>query len=306
MHTATVAVLLLAVWIPQPPVLVQRQEVAVAAGNGRLYLIGGIAGDASILASVEEFDPATRAWRFVAPLPRPRHHAAAVALGDSIYVIGGFATLAFDPQRSVYRYDTTSDFWTEVAPLPSPRGALAAAAIDGKIYAVGGVPGGTGLHVYDPATNSWSALASMPTRREHLAAAAVEGMLYVAGGRFTGNTSAFERYDPVSGTWAILPPLPTARGGLAAAVLEGRIYVFGGEGNVAHPSGVFAETESYDVATGEWRREADMLNPRHGIGAATIGDRIHIPAGAPVQGFGTTDAHDAFVLRIPRRRAVRH
>ena len=49
-----------------------------------------------------------------------------------------------------------------------------------------------------------------------------------------------------------------------------------------------------------------MRLPRHGIGAAAVGDLIYIPSGAPVEGFGTTAAHDALVVSAPRRRAVRH
>jgi N-acetylneuraminic acid mutarotase len=278
----------------------------VTAANGRLYLIGGIASDGAILDSVEEFDPATGAWRFVAPLPRPLHHTAAAAVEGAIYVTGGFATLAFTPQRRVFRYDIAGDFWTEVASLPTARGALAAVAMDGKVYAVGGVPGGTDLTIYDPATNEWTTAAPMPTPREHLSAAAHDGMLFVAGGRLAGNTPAFERYDPGTNSWTSLAPLPTARSGLAAATLGGRIYVFGGEGNAARADGVFPEVESFDPATGTWRSEPLMPHPRHGIGAAMVGNRIHIPAGGPVQGFGTTNVHDAFAVTITRRRAVRH
>ena len=101
------------------------------------------------------------------------------------------------------------------------------------------------------------------------------------------------------------PPLPTARSGLAAAVLDGRIHVFGGEGNPATPTGVFSENESYDVASGTWRTELAMRTPRHGIGAATIGTHIYIPAGATIAGFGTSDVHESFGAESPRRRAVR-
>ncbi len=293
-------------WVALDPVIVPRQEVAVAAVNGKLYVIGGLSGN-TVLSSVEEFDPTTGRWRFVAPLPAPIHHAAAAGIGNSVYVIGGFAGLAFHAQSSVFRYDTTLDQWSEVAPLPKARGALAAAAIDGKIYAVGGLPGGRDLTVYDPETNVWSTLPSMPTAREHLAAVAVGGALYVVGGRFSslGNSDVLERFDPATGLWTSLPFLPTARSGLAAAVLGGRIYVFGGEGNTASVTGVFPQTESYDVETQTWRSEPRMAVPRHGIGAATIGKLIHIPAGAPIQGFSTTAEHDAFFADGTRRRAVR-
>lgn len=303
--TALALVILAAGWTQLAPVLVPRQEVAVAAANGKLYLIGGLSGP-DVLASVEEYDPRTGVWRFVAPLPEPRHHAAAAAIDGAIYVIGGYETIAFDPRPNVFRYDIALDQWTEVAPLPAPRGALAAVAIEGHLYAVGGVPNGTALTRYDPATDTWTTLAPLPTPREHLAAATVDGMLYVAGGRFTrGNVPAFERFDPASGIWTALAPLPTARSGLAAAALGNRVYVFGGEGNTASSTGVFSQTESFDVTTGTWTTEPAMQNPRHGIGAATIGELMHIPAGSPLQGFGTTVVHDAFFANANRRRAVR-
>ncbi len=297
--------LFLAAWISLAPVLTPRQEIAVAAANGKVYVIGGLAGE-TVLASVEEYDPQTDRWRFVAPLPRPVHHAAAATLGDRIYVIGGYRTVAFDPTSDVYRYDPLLDQWTAVADLPSPRGALAAAAIDGKIYTAGGAPTFRELVVYDPAADQWTALAPMPTPREHLAAAGFDGKLFVAGGRAGGrNSGAFEMYDPASNQWSELPPLPTPRSGLAAAVLGGRMYVFGGEGNNAVPSGVFAENESFDFAAGRWQTEEPMPAPRHGIGAAVIGTRIHIAAGAPIAGFSTSDVHEAFGFPPLRRRAVR-
>lgn len=298
--------LLAATWVPLAPVLVPRQEVAAATVNGKIYLIGGIAADQSILDSVEEYDPRTNSWRFVAPLPRTLHHTAAAVVGEHIYVIGGYESPSFNPRRAVYRYDTRGDAWTEVAPLPSVRGAHVAVTIDGKIYVAGGSPTYRELLVYDPKTDVWTPLAPMPTSREHLSAAAVGGQLYVAGGRLAANTDAFERYDAVTNTWTVLPDLPTARGGLSAAAVGSRIYVFGGEGNPSTPTGIYQEVESFDVVLGTWRTEIPMANPRHGIAAVALGNRIYIPAGAPVQGYGTTTVHDALVIEAPRRRSARH
>ncbi len=301
------AIVLAAAWITLAPVLTPRQEVAVATANGKLYLVGGFGDGGSILSSVEEYDPATNTWRFVAPLPQGRHHAGIAVVGSSIYVVGGFSALAFDPQSSVYRYDTLTDQWTEVAALPRPRGALGAVTIDGKIYAVGGLPGGRDLTVYDPAANSWTELPPMPTPRDHLAAVAARGILFVAGGRFTsGNTTAFECYEPGPQRWTSLPPVPSARAGIAGAELNDRIYVFGGEGNPVSFTGTFPNVESFDLVTFTWRGEPSMPTPRHGIGAATIGPVIYIPAGGPIQGLSTTSVHEAFVPEVPRRRAVRH
>lgn len=297
--------LLLAAWLSLAPLQTARQEVAVAAANGRVYVFGGISGS-EVLDSVEEYDPVADRWRFVAPLPEPLHHTAAAAVGDSIYIVGGYHTLAFDPTERVYRYDVLTNSWTQVTSLPAPRGALAAAAIDGKVYAVGGVPGASDLTVYDPAADRWSRLASMPTSREHLAAAAAGGRLFAISGRLGANRAAMESYDPITDRWTALAPIPTARSGIGAAVVGDRIYVFGGEGNSAAATGVFPQVESFDVVTGTWRVEPSMPTPRHGIGAASVGFTIYVPAGAPVQGFGTSSANEALAVMTPaRRRAIR-
>ena len=303
---SAVSALALAVWIPLAPLQVARQEVAVAEAGGKVYVFGGI-GDGVALDSVEQYDPASNSWRFVAPIPQPLHHAAAASSGDAIYLAGGYGDLEFTPTAAVYRYDVAADSWTRLADLPRPRGAMAAAFIDGTLYAAGGVPGGRDLTAYDPAANAWTARAPMPTAREHLAAVAFGGRMYVVSGRFGPNLAAFESYDPASNRWESLPPIPTPRSGIAAAVAGNRMYVFGGEGNPASPFGVFNEVESYDFGARVWRSELAMPTPRHGIGAAEAGGRIVVPGGAPVQGFGTTAVTDALVPDPPgRRRPARH
>src|SRR5829696_4197889 len=80
-------------WLPLAPVQVPRQEMPAVAVNGRLYVLGGIASDGSILTTVEQYDPVTNQWQLVASMPRPRHHMAAVTIGDFIYIVGGYETL---------------------------------------------------------------------------------------------------------------------------------------------------------------------------------------------------------------------
>ena len=88
--------------------------------------------------------------------------------------------------------------------------------------------------------------------------------------------------------------MPTGRSGHAGAVVRGCLYLFGGEGNAASPSGVFPQNEVYDPRTNTWDSGAPMLNPRHGIGAAVVDDRVYIPGGATTQGFGASAIHDVY------------
>ncbi len=75
------------------------------------------------------------------PVPRALHHAAALGIGDKLYVIGGYVD-GWNPTDSVYEYDPKLDLWRLLAPLPTARGALAALALDGKIHAIGGTGSG--------------------------------------------------------------------------------------------------------------------------------------------------------------------
>ena len=134
----------------------------------------------------------------------------------------------------------------------------------------------------------------MPTGRNHVAGGAIAGRLYVVGGRPPLTLSVLEVFDPATNTWSSRAPMPTGRSGHAAAVVRGCLYVFGGEGNTSAANGVFPQSELYDPGTNSWTSLAPMRTPRHGIGAAVVGNRIFVPGGATVQGFGAVAAHDAF------------
>jgi hypothetical protein len=171
------------------------------------------------------------------------------------------------------------------------------AVIEDRIYAAGGQDGSSTFDdfaVYHALENRWESLPAMPTARNHLGAASLEGIIYAVGGRSSRLIDKLEAYDPVSTRWAELPPLPTARGGIAVAAIGGCIFVFGGEGNDDDPSGVFPQVEAYDACRNTWMPDLDMPHPRHGIGAGVVNSVIHIPGGSPVEGFGVTDASDAY------------
>ncbi|MBI4503896.1 MAG: hypothetical protein HY691_00050 [Chloroflexi bacterium] len=59
--------------------------------RARVYVFGGEDSRRTYADNAED-DPATDAWRAVAPLPTPRHGLAAVAVGDAIYALAGGPT----------------------------------------------------------------------------------------------------------------------------------------------------------------------------------------------------------------------
>ncbi|HEY7520883.1 MAG TPA: kelch repeat-containing protein [Methylomirabilota bacterium] len=284
-------------WEALAPMPSARQEVAVAAVAGHVWVIGGFGAAAEPVATVERYDPATNSWDARPPLPIPIHHAAAVGVDDRLFVLGGYTggRLRWTPLDAVWEWTDAQGRWEKRTPMPTARGALAATALGGRIYALGGSAGDPlGAHeIYDVAGNRWTVANPMPTARDHLAVVAFLDRVWALGGRtsFMGTQYAnVEVYDPGTDSWRTGPPLPRGRGGLAAVALPDRILAFGGEA----PLRIFNATEMYEPAGNRWISLAPMPTPRHGIGAAVIGGRVYVPAGGIEPGFAATQANEAY------------
>ncbi len=255
--------------------------LAATAVNNKIYVMGGQSLSGQILATTEEYDPATDTWTTKADMPTAALGFVAVTVNGKIYAIKFNSNEEYDPIANIWtvktpsplqqdhvgaaaindkiyvfyssateEYDPITDTWTAKTPMPSGRFSLVAAAVNGKIYAIGGANHINGTVVlssvteeYDPATDTWTTKADMPTPRSNFAAAAVNGKIYAIGG---GNASgaffaATEEYDPATDTWTARAPMPTARDALAAAAVNGKIYTFGGNGGGVSPVAVVEE-----------------------------------------------------------------
>lgn len=284
-------------WTILAPMPTPRQEVAVAALDGKVWVIGGFGPGAEPVGTVEIYDPATNRWEARPPLPTAVHHAAAGVVGDRLFVVGGYTggRLRWTASQTLFEWDGPRSSWATRAPMPTARGGLAVAVLDGRLHVLGGSGGrlSQAHEIYDPTTDRWSGASPMPTPRDHLSAVAFQGRVWAIGGRssFLGTQFAsVEVFDPATDIWRTAPPLPTARGGLAAVALADRILVFGGEA----PLRIFNAVEMYEVAGSRWIAKAPMPTPRHGIGAAVVGGRVYVPGGGQEPGFAATTANEAY------------
>jgi len=182
-------------WRPLARMSVPRGAPAGAVVGDRLYVAGGAKQNADQFAlpyrSVEVYDFDSDSWSAGPELPSPRHHAAGVADGRDLYVIGGR-----DPSdltlSKVDRLDVRTGAWKRVTPLPFGTSGAEAEDLDGRIV----VTGGEDPTLYD------------------------EGRAWV--------TPAAWELDPRSGRWTRLPNLHLPRHGHASAVVGGRVYVLEG------------------------------------------------------------------------------
>ena len=294
-------------WNIGAPAPTKRTEVAVAAVQDKIYVVGGFTEpdfgnllDYAISPAVEVYEPKAHSWTTTTPLPFGRHHAGIASLDGYLYVVGGFGRTMFSVWRAVdtvYRYDPTTTEWRAMASMPTARGGLGVAVYDGRLYAIGGYDGKVNpaaVEMYDPKTNSWTKRAPLPTPRDHLAVATVGARIYAIGGRpklnYGLNMAIVEEYDPAKDQWRPRADLPTARSGITAGVIEGRIYVLGGESK----SGTFTNNEAYFPQEDRWRTMAPMPTARHGLGSAVVGGRLYAISGGPTPGGSFSDTNEIF------------
>ena len=281
------------------PLPLPRTEVAGAIWRGLVAVVGGITADGAATNQVDLYDPATNRWRSGPPLPLLLHHAGAAAVGDRLYVVGGYSSrrgLAFQAVDRVLSLGPGEDQWRQEPPLSEPRGALGLVAAGDRLVAVGGMPEANlrRTEVLTPGAGGWRPGPDLLEAREHLAVAVSGGRVYAIGGRVGGlesNLRSVESWDPAGpGGWRPEPALNDSRGGTAAAEVGGRPCVAGGE----EPTGTIASVEC--LAADRWDGVATLGTPRHGLAVVAVGNRLHVIGGGPTPGLSVSDAHEALAV----------
>jgi hypothetical protein len=195
-------------------------------------------------------------------------------------------------------------------PVAVGRGAAAVGVWGNLMVIAGGITPGrsanmlnTGMRVpeafvYDVARDAWEALPEMPLPRGYAMGAVIGDTFWIAGGSTDFvRTEQVDAFDLKARRWLEKPPLPYTLSSGAAGVVRGRLVIVGG---IATSTGMITpETLVLDPATGSWTMAAPMPTPRFAMGAAVIGDRLYVPAGAalvrPPDLFGASPALEVFV-----------
>lgn len=193
------------------------QGVALVADGRYLYRVGGMTaknqpGQPHDLVSSTDFcrfDPETKTWTELAPLPVARSTHDAAIVGRKVYAVGGWSmrgaeqAATFLDDAAVFDLDRPDRGWQEFD-QPFSRRALAAAEAGGKLYVLGGLTDGgkvtRQLDIYDPATATWSTGPEIPGGADRdgfaTSAFAVAGRLYMSG-----LPGTIARLDAAKGTW---------------------------------------------------------------------------------------------------------
>lgn len=198
----------------------------VAHGQS-LYRIGGFEArnqtgeehDLWSTATVSRFNTQQQQWSDLPALPEARSSFDAAVLGDTIYVIGGWA-MAGDARRvwheTAWKLDLSEEVlqWQPIANAPFERRALAVAAHDGRLYAIGGMTSGdeTSLEtdIYDPQSDSWT---QGPELVGDSGMAGFGASAFATGGRLyvTTVSGTLQRLTADGKSWQVIAITPTAR-----------------------------------------------------------------------------------------------
>jgi N-acetylneuraminic acid mutarotase len=271
-------------WRREPDLLAPRAAHAIAATANALYVLGGTGPDGRPVMDVERFDG--KVWTRETSLPGEGVNApAAAAIGDNVFLIGGFGTTTNRPIADMRRYNTRTHEWTEMAALPAPRGGHAAIVMDGRIHVIGGGNSTSTINdhsIYDPRTNTWTDGAPLPRSLGSPAAVVLDNKLYSIGGRSGPNDFGdVYVYDPFTKAWTPGVSIdPRGTGG--AAVIGESIYYFGGESQAK--SIVLDEVLRLDRGATQWVRDTSLPTGRNFARSVAFKDRIYVIGGSTTYG----------------------
>jgi len=255
-------------WHKRSPLPRALSHVGVVGCEGKLYAIGGLAGNVHIgpQSQATVYDPVVDRWDELPPLSSRRGSVAVAAVNGRIHVIGGRSS-------------------EKVVKVSAP----------GRPDMLVGIGTVNTHEVYDLAAGRWSQRRPLPgPSRDHMGIAVLDGKIHAFGGRINDYSDLLDRhdvYDPVTDTWTSAAALPRPRSAGASAVLNGLAIYAGGEckpGGQPFSANAFEDVSAYDITTDSWSDLALMPQARHAFGGATVSGLAYFAGGSLVCGGGVS------------------
>ncbi len=197
------------------------------------YACGGYdSGRCDPIANCERFSFKERKWELVPEkMPVPVSGAAAVSIGQCLYVIGGRGRRTkweSEVKDVIQCYDTVDRRWMVLTPMSEARESASAVALpSGRILITGGWSADLSFHgnetilstceLYNPGTDSWRFVAPMNKPRDgHCIVAWRDGAVVVGGlkkihpgevglDELTKERRSMEQWDERTDQWTVLP-----------------------------------------------------------------------------------------------------
>jgi N-acetylneuraminic acid mutarotase len=208
-------------------------------------------------------------------LPTARTETSAVAIGNNVYIIGGYDE---EFMNEIIRFDTETDAVTTLSSvLPSERANASAVAIGTNIYVFGG-EGSSKLNEIvklDTETETITTLsATLPSARQNTSAVVIGKNAYIFGGKGETLLNEIVKFDTADETVTTLyTKLPYNVNNSSSVAINDIAYVFGG--NATLNSIVEFDSSSETVTTLATRLPYNVNNSSSVI----IGNSVYIFGG---------------------------
>jgi len=247
-------------------------------------------------------------WTEFPESPFQRSEVTATAVGNKIYVFGGFDTDFDGALTKVEIFDVISNTWSNTTDLPVGLHHTSATTYNGYIYLVGGYIAGweaSGrVFRFEPVSEQYTELTPLNTSRGALTTNWANGMLYAIGGAAGGfSLDTNEAFNPNTNQWTTKAPMEVTgvqytRDHLTSGVFSGNIYVIGGRS----PANLNLNL-MYNPIANNWTMKAPMPSNRSGIVGAVYDERIFVFGGEGAEVFNNTEEYipseDAWKCRSP-------
>ncbi len=270
-------------WDTRDPLPEPRHQAAAVALGDAIVVLGGFDEDFDAAPTVFELDAADpgATWFEHDPIPDPvRFGFAVAAVGDRIYVFGGFDAESGEPLNDVDELTPSTGIWREMEDMPTPRGFAGAFtdAATGRVYVIGGSPKDSGndplatVERFDPdgaVLGEWeAAIDAMPTSRTDPQAVVAGPRVYVFVSRTFGedSTKKVDIFTIADETWVEAEKYEIKVNRLAAAAVGDRVFGIGGIGGGESKRRVFV----HDLAGDIWDERDRLDKARHALFAAGV------------------------------------
>lgn len=216
-------------------------------------------------------------------------HTATTLPDGRVLVLGGFTTEA-DAAKSAESYDPRTGHFGALPRMIGVRHSHSATLLpNGMVLIVGGYGAGnttlSSAELFDPQSNSFVSTGSMRAPRAgHVAVLLANGKVLIAGGigpEWSFLSSA-ELYDPATGAFSSTGAMSVPREShVAVRLQDGRVLVVGGHRGRRADITLYTSAETYDAASGTFKRVGDMHTRRHKHDGVVLRDgRVLITGGS--------------------------
>ena len=265
--------------------------------NNKIYVFGGLNSAGTLIALTQVYDIATNTWSTTTN-GTSKHGHNAVAVGGSIYVMGGSTGTGITASATVQRFKTWDNTWQTMAVISYAGVDMAVVNIDDQILYVGGriasgaLTNATNINSYIPLNNVNQGNVSLLQdvgKYGHTAAYYSTSTLKYAffiGGAVNVDTTQFptaistsnkvEVYIPYSENNTRImfyaPSLQTARAYGDSAVKGDFLFAFGGASSASSVLDSVERTHiiTIDSTDAAWEYKTAMPRPRYGFNALKI------------------------------------